>query len=106
MAFTDFGVDSLVDLIKIHREMPRASSADLSREHRPCGPPRRVTLSPPGLQHHLVAAAARLLSPANLLLFQAIQAQAARRVHDRDREQAQQEMRRDVFTPQFGALSC
>ena len=23
MAFTDFGVDSLVDLIKIHREMPR-----------------------------------------------------------------------------------
>ena len=22
MAFTDFGVDSLVDLIKIHREMP------------------------------------------------------------------------------------
>ena len=38
MAFTDFGVDSLVDLIKIHREMPRASSADLSRERRPLRP--------------------------------------------------------------------
>ena len=44
MAFTDFGVDSLVDLIKIHREMPRASALTSAASAGPCGPPRRVTI--------------------------------------------------------------
>ena len=35
MAFTDEGGDSLVELIKIHRETTRASSADLSRTRQP-----------------------------------------------------------------------
>ena len=37
MAFTDFGVESLVELIKIHREMP-SRGADLSRKRRPLRP--------------------------------------------------------------------
>jgi hypothetical protein len=43
MAFTDDGIDSLVELIKIHREMPPRQCVDLRHERRPCGLRRRVT---------------------------------------------------------------
>ena len=38
MAFTDDGVDSLVELIKIHQETSRARSADLGPERQPLRP--------------------------------------------------------------------
>jgi hypothetical protein len=44
MAFTDDGVDSLVELIKIHREMPpRPVRCSLPRDRSPCGLRRRIT---------------------------------------------------------------
>jgi hypothetical protein len=36
MAFTDFGVDSLVELIRIHRKRRRTASADLTPSAGPC----------------------------------------------------------------------
>ena len=38
MAFTDFGVDSLVELIKSTAKCRRATGADLGRESRPLPP--------------------------------------------------------------------
>ena len=44
MAFTDFGVESLVELIKIHREMTPREGAEQATIVSPCGPRRTVTL--------------------------------------------------------------
>ena len=49
MAFTDDGVDSLVELIKIHREMPPRERADLGRERRPLRPTPEDYPAPPWL---------------------------------------------------------
>ncbi len=43
MAFTEDGVDSLVELIKIHREMPPRPVRCLGRERCSCGLRRRIT---------------------------------------------------------------
>jgi hypothetical protein len=42
MAFTDFGIDNLIELVKMHRENPKTVQA-LTSERTPCGLRRMVT---------------------------------------------------------------